>query len=71
MPGKFRRIAVEEAFSIPEVAKELQKVARGPGESLDLQLVKGIYDSNGGYAQMRFLDGLLDVEDKRLREMDE
>jgi 5-carboxyvanillate decarboxylase len=71
MPGKFRRIAVEEAFSIPEVARELQKVARGPSESLDLQLVKGVYDSNGGYAQMRFLDGLLDVEDKRLREMDE
>jgi 2,3-dihydroxybenzoate decarboxylase/5-carboxyvanillate decarboxylase len=48
-------------------------VARSPGESLDLSLVRGIYDSpatSAGYGQMRFLDGLLDVEDRRLREMD-
>jgi 2,3-dihydroxybenzoate decarboxylase/5-carboxyvanillate decarboxylase len=73
MTAKFRKIAVEEAFSIPEVAKELQKTSRGPGDNLDLLLVKGIYDpapGAAGYASMNFLDGLLDVEDKRLREMD-
>jgi 2,3-dihydroxybenzoate decarboxylase/5-carboxyvanillate decarboxylase len=71
MAGKFRKIAVEEAFSIPEVAKELQKVARSPIESLDLALVKGIYDREPGYAGLGFLDGLLDLEDRRLREMDQ
>jgi 5-carboxyvanillate decarboxylase len=71
MAGKFRRIAVEEAFSIPEVAKELQKVARGPADTLDMPLVRGIYDGAPGYGNMNFLDGLLDVEDRRLRDMDE
>ena len=74
MAAKLRKIAVEEAFSIPEVAQELQKVARSPGESLDLALVRGIYDAaaapKDGYASMRFLDGLLDIEDRRLKEMD-
>src|SRR5688572_24860424 len=71
MAGKFRKIAVEEAFSIPEVAAQLQKVARAPGDSLDLALVKGIYDGAPGYGNMNFLEGLLDIEDKRLRDMDE
>jgi 2,3-dihydroxybenzoate decarboxylase/5-carboxyvanillate decarboxylase len=71
MPGKLRKIAVEEAFSIPEVAKELQKVARAPGDSADLPLIRGIYDAQPGYADMKFLDGLLDLEGQRLREMDQ
>lgn len=65
---KIRRIATEEAFSIPEVAAELRKVARAPGTSLDLELVKMIYDSKDGGG---FLDGLLDMEEERLRVMDE
>jgi 2,3-dihydroxybenzoate decarboxylase/5-carboxyvanillate decarboxylase len=69
--GKFRRIAVEEAFSIPEIARELKNVARAPSESLDLPLVKGIYDNDPGYGRLGFLDGLLDLEDRRLRDMDE
>jgi 5-carboxyvanillate decarboxylase len=71
MSGKLRRIAVEEAFSIPEVAQELKKIARAPGDSLDLPLVRGIYDAQPGYARFNFLDGLLDIEDRRLRDMDE
>jgi 5-carboxyvanillate decarboxylase len=71
MAAKFRKIATEEAFSIPEVAQELQKVARAPGDSADLPLVRGIYDAQPGYGSMKFLDGLLDIEGKRLREMDE
>src|SRR5580658_5038191 len=69
-----RRIATEEAFSIPEIAAELKKVARGPSSSLDKLLVKGIYDSaedSPGYGRMNFLEGLLDVEGRRLKEMDE
>src|SRR6202034_1430348 len=67
---KMRRIAVEEAFSIPEVAEALKQVSRAPGESSDLPLVRGIYDSQGGYGSMKFLDGLLDIEDRRLKDMD-
>ena len=70
MPGKFRTIATEEAWSIPEVAKELQKVSHYPGDNADLLLVRGIYDGEAGYGNMGFLDGLLDT-DRRLREMDE
>lgn len=70
MIQKLRKIAVEEAFSLPEVAKALQKVCRGPGDSQDLLLIRGIYDSQPGYAQLGFLDGLLDIEDKRLKDMD-
>ena len=43
-----RKIATEEAFSIPEVARALKQVVRGPSSSLDKLLVKGIYDSPGG-----------------------
>ncbi len=69
-----RKIATEEAFSIPEVAAELKKVAQGPSQSLDKLLVKGIYDApedSSGYSTMNFLDGLIDVEGRRLKEMDE
>ena len=71
MATKFRKIATEEAFSIPEVAEQLKLVSRFPGESLDLQLVKGIYDRQPGYGELNFLDGLLDLEKVRLRDMDE
>ncbi len=71
---KMRKIATEEAWSIPEVAAELEKVSNGPSQSLDKLLVKGIYDQEGGgaqYAGVNFLDGLLDAEDVRLKQMDE
>ena len=71
MSGKVRKIAVEEAFSIPEVAKELQKVARAPGDSADLPLIRGVYDAQAGYGDLKFLDGLLDLEGERLRQMDQ
>ena len=70
MAGQFRKIATEEAFSIPEVAEALKSVARTPGESLDLQLVRGIYDQDPGYGVLNFLGGLLDMESERLRDMD-
>jgi 5-carboxyvanillate decarboxylase len=70
---KMRKIATEEAWSIPEVASELREVSRGPSQSLDKLLVGGIYDAPAdasGYSAMNFLDGLLDIEEKRLPEMD-
>jgi 5-carboxyvanillate decarboxylase len=74
MAGKMRKIATEEAWSIPEVAAALGEVVRGPTSSLDKLLVAAIYDAKAdtsGYGTMNFLDGLLDVESRRLREMDE
>ncbi len=68
-----RLIATEEAWSIPEVAAELQQVSRSPSQSLDKLLVKGIYDAEvdtSGYGKMNFLEGLLDVEERRLPQMD-
>jgi len=70
----FRKIATEEAFSIPEVAAALKEVGRGPTQSLDKNLVKGIYDAPApgrGYDALNFLDGLLDIEERRLAQMDE
>ncbi len=74
MTQKMRRIATEEAFSVPEVAAALRDVVRGPTQSLDKLLCQGIYDAehdSSGYSTMNFLDGLIDVEGERLRQMDE
>jgi 5-carboxyvanillate decarboxylase len=68
---RIRRIATEEAFSIPEVAAALGEVARAPGNNLDLVLVKRIYDTaNSEDAQLRLLPRLLDLEKERLKDMD-
>jgi 2,3-dihydroxybenzoate decarboxylase/5-carboxyvanillate decarboxylase len=68
---KMRRIATEEAFSIPEVAAALQGLCRSPGNGIDMMLVRKIYDAanSPGY-QGRFLAPLLDIEGERLRDMD-
>ncbi|HTR47505.1 MAG TPA: amidohydrolase family protein [Verrucomicrobiae bacterium] len=68
---KIRRIATEEAFSIPEVAAALRDVARAPGVSQDLILVSRIYDAKVDDVQARLLPRLLDLEKERLRDMDE
>ena len=65
-----RRIATEEAFSIPEVAAGLRDVARAPGNSLDLILVERIYDAKVDDVQARLLPRLLDLEEERLKDMD-
>lgn len=67
---KIRRIATEEAFSIPEVAAGLRDVARSPSNSLDLTLVERIYDAKTNDEQARLLPQLLDLEGERLRDMD-
>lgn len=65
---QIRRIATEEAFSVPEIAAKLGEVARTPGTSLDLILVDNIYNEG---SQKSFLEPLLDLEDDRIRIMDE
>src|SRR5262245_26274904 len=67
---KIRRIATEEAFCIPEVASELTKVARAPGNSLDIPLLQMIYDNGGKGRMADMLERLIDLEARRLSEMD-
>ncbi|MEL1250924.1 amidohydrolase family protein [Aurantiacibacter gilvus] len=74
MGKKCRLIACEEAWSIPEVAEELRKIARSPTQSADKLLVGGIYDADhdsSGYGKMNFLHGLKDIEEQRLPQMDQ
>jgi 5-carboxyvanillate decarboxylase len=71
MAGRLRKIAVEEAFTLPEIARELQKIVRGPGESADLPLLRGVYDAQPASGGMKVVEALLAIEDHRLSEMDE
>jgi 2,3-dihydroxybenzoate decarboxylase/5-carboxyvanillate decarboxylase len=66
-----RRIATEEAFSIPEVASALGELCNGPvgTHNIDMMLVRNIYGGGGNY-QSRFLAPLLDLTGERLRDMD-
>jgi 5-carboxyvanillate decarboxylase len=68
---EWRRIATEEAFSIPEVAKALRDVARSPSNSQDMILVTRIYDAPNDKVTGDLLPRLLDLEEMRLRDMDE
>src|SRR5262245_58338477 len=65
-----RRVATEEAFSIPEVAEALRRVSRAPGNSLDLYLLRWIYDSPADTPGGRLRTALLDLEGVRMQEMD-
>ncbi len=67
---KIRRIATEEAFSIPEVAAGLRDVARSPSNSLDMKLVERIYDAKTNDAMAGLLGRLIDLEGERMRDMD-
>jgi 2,3-dihydroxybenzoate decarboxylase/5-carboxyvanillate decarboxylase len=67
--GRMRRIATEEAFSIPEVASALRDLCGDSDTSIDMMLVRNIYQGSGSY-QAKFLAPLLDLENDRLRDMD-
>jgi 2,3-dihydroxybenzoate decarboxylase/5-carboxyvanillate decarboxylase len=64
-----RRIATEEAFSLPEVAAALRQVGAGADNSIDMMLVRNIYCGSESY-QAKFLAPLLDLEQERLQDMD-
>jgi len=68
-PSKLRKIATEEAFTIPEVANAFREVVRAGGSNLDLRLLSTIYDAPSG-TPPRFLPELLDLEAQRLTDMD-
>src|SRR6187402_3294425 len=42
-----RKIATEEAFTIPEIAEAIRKVVRQGGSNLDLLLLKQLYEAPG------------------------
>jgi 5-carboxyvanillate decarboxylase len=64
-----RKIATEEACSVPEVAAQLRQTSRSLGPSLDLFLVGGIYNARPD-EHPPFLDELLDIDAGRLAVMD-
>lgn len=68
-PGKLRKLATEEAFTVPEVAEALRRVVRAGGSNLDLPVLATIYDAPAG-TQPRFLSELLDVDERRIADMD-
>ncbi|MBO0693478.1 MAG: amidohydrolase family protein, partial [Acidimicrobiaceae bacterium] len=65
-PGPARRVATEEAFSIPEVARALGEVAKGTSTSLDVRLIHAFYGPGGS----PMLERLLDIGEGRLSDMD-
>lgn len=67
---RVKKIATEEAFSIPEVAEALQRVAQTTWNNLDTKLVSRIYNAPPG-APSPLLPQLLDIDAGRLRVMDE
>lgn len=64
-----RKIATEEACTIPEIVSALRDVVRAGGSNLDLPLLATIYDAPTD-TKPRFLPELLDLEAQRLAEMD-
>ena len=79
---RLRKIATEEAFSIPEVAAAVRDVLRQGGVNLDLKLLTLIYDSprppsgqaapvaNRDALARTLLPRLLDIDAGRLADMD-
>jgi 5-carboxyvanillate decarboxylase len=79
-----RKIATEEAFTIPEIASAYKDLVRKGGINLDLLVLKQIYDapapdpnskpsndvSNRDKATQGMLSKLLDVDSVRLADMD-
>jgi 5-carboxyvanillate decarboxylase len=66
---RLRKIATEEAWTIPEVADALRAVVKRGGRNLDLKLLTRIYDPPAGTSP-RFLPQLIDIDKLRLAEMD-
>jgi len=70
MSGKLRKIAVEEAFSIPEVADLLIDIGKSPTLSLDKTFFDPVFRQGLRLHKRPVREDLLDVETHRLAEMD-
>ncbi|MBG6235001.1 hypothetical protein IWX76_001569 [Pedobacter sp. CAN_A7] len=86
LPGQhLRKIATEEAFTIPEIASAIREIVQRSGTNLDLVLLKQLYEqqhtipaqpksssnnvSNRDHAAKDMLPKLLDFEEMRLQDM--
>jgi 2,3-dihydroxybenzoate decarboxylase/5-carboxyvanillate decarboxylase len=67
---RVRKIATEEACSIPEVAEALRQVARTTWTNLDMRLVNDIYNAPAGTPNP-LRRQLLDLDGERLAVMDQ
>jgi 5-carboxyvanillate decarboxylase len=65
-----RKIATEEACSVPEVAERLGQLSRSTWDNLDIKLVGSIYNAPADNPNP-LLAQLLDIGEGRLRVMDE
>ncbi|MFO7277183.1 MAG: amidohydrolase family protein [Pseudomonadota bacterium] len=66
---RIRRIATEEAFSIPEIYRALAELGKSPSRNLDMILLRTMYTERRGFEKLG--DRLLDLDDERIRIMDE
>lgn len=67
---RLKKIATEEACSVPEVAAALREVAHTTWTNLDMLLVNAIYNAPAG-TRAPFLPELLDIDAGRLKVMDD
>lgn len=70
MAEHLRKIAVEEAFIIPELAELLRNFADSPALSLDKAFYGPLYSGRLRLNHRPVLEDLLDIENERLAEMD-
>jgi hypothetical protein len=70
MSGRLRKIAVEEAFSIPEIADLLIDIGRSPTLSLDKTFLDPVYRQGLRLHKRTVREDLIDVETHRMAEMD-
>jgi 5-carboxyvanillate decarboxylase len=72
-PQRLRKIATEEAFTTPELAEAWREVVRNaPSSNLDIPFIRSIFDNpEPGSIRDEFRRRLLDLDDERLRLMDE
>lgn len=70
MGEDLRLIAVEEAFTIPELALLLRDMGASPVQSLDKIFCGPLYSGKLSVNGTPLLEDLIDIEDRRLAEMD-
>jgi 2,3-dihydroxybenzoate decarboxylase/5-carboxyvanillate decarboxylase len=70
MADRLRKIAVEEAFIVPELAERLRGLSNSPTLSLDKLFFGPLYGGKLRLRERPVLEDLLDVENERLAEMD-
>jgi len=70
MAGHVKKIATEEAFTIPEIAEAIGNVARSAWDSLDMKLMRVVYTRPKDDMDP-WLRQMLDIGEGRIKVMDE